>query len=580
MQLLRRINLTELRKALTNTLCRFPVAMTITAMAAIYCLIVMWSSSKEIEEFFSDHISMFMYSIYATVLSISITLATEQSGKIRTTAAVIINCAIVIVGALISLWWDLTGFDLIDASNQSVKCLLIAEMVLAAYLPFIIPFHRKDDERRFINFLHIIPVAFIQAFILYILLMLGLFGALLAIDALFDVSTSWVLYTSIATFCVVAGITHFAALIPDSNGISGYVQESRFDKVLGLYIITPLMILYGLILYIYMLTSIIKWELPDAPVTWLVTTITITSVLLQHILYGHYDSNKAVRIIARWTWIILLPLVIMMSVGLIYRINQYGLTINRALVFVFNIWVYFICIHQYITRSRKLRIAGISFCALAIITCALPFNISDAALMSQKRRLLNILNNNALLNPDGKIDYNTIGDGLAKLDNETIQEIQEHTMYIRDKYPVEEFTEMCVNYNDDRQTDPFLRIYNTVSANKYYYVHLSKDEPIDVSGFRHMRQYEYNEIDIIDGDHIVFHKSDDDSTTVDMSDWLRSFDCKLDSTTELNNVPCNELSIRTNNGKEKIILEYLCIRKEPRTDSLFISSISMFCLSK
>lgn len=60
-------------------------------------------------------------------------------------------------------------------------------------------------------------------------------------------------------------------------------------KILGLYILLPLLILYGTILYAYLIKIIIQWQLPDGWVSALVSILTIggTITLLYYIRYAY-----------------------------------------------------------------------------------------------------------------------------------------------------------------------------------------------------------------------------------------------------------------------------------------------------
>ena len=47
--------------------------------------------------------------------------------------------------------------------------------------------------------------------------------------------------------------------------------------------------------------------------------------------------------IARWLPALVLPLLVLMTVGIIRRFNDYGVTINRLYLITLNIWCYIVC---------------------------------------------------------------------------------------------------------------------------------------------------------------------------------------------------------------------------------------------
>ena len=104
-------------------------------------------------------------------------------------------------------------------------------------------------------------------------------------------------------------------------------------KILGLYILLPLLILYGTILYAYLIKIIIQWQLPDGWVSALVSILTIGGTITLFILYPLcIQENRPLKFFRQWFGILLLPLLILMTVGIIRRFQDYGITTNRLYI--------------------------------------------------------------------------------------------------------------------------------------------------------------------------------------------------------------------------------------------------------
>jgi len=86
-------------------------------------------------------------------------------------------------------------------------------------------------------------------------------------------------------------------------------------------------------------------------------------------------ENKVVTFISKYFPVILLPLLVLMSVGIFRRYDDYGLTINRAYVFLLNFWLYGISIYLFISKSMHLKWIIISFASIVFISSIGPWSV-------------------------------------------------------------------------------------------------------------------------------------------------------------------------------------------------------------
>ena len=114
-----------------------------------------------------------------------------------------------------------------------------------------------------------------------------------------------------------------------------------------------------LVLYIYGIKILVTWELPEGYVTWSVTALVAEVLVVEFFLFPL--SEKSLRplggLIKTALPALTLPLLVLMSVAIGYRINQYGFTTDRLYVLTFNIWCYMIMGYRLIAASTTPRLA-------------------------------------------------------------------------------------------------------------------------------------------------------------------------------------------------------------------------------
>ena len=142
------------------------------------------------------------------------------------------------------------------------------------------------------------------------------------------------------------------------------------------YLFVPRAALYLLVLYAYAGTILARWELPDGWVSWLVVALMAGVIAIEGGLYpsrikAHRPTDER---IARWLPLLALPLLVLMTVGIGRRFQDYGITLNRLYLVTLNGWFYFVCIGLIVNRARRLGWIPISFSLVFLMTSVLPVN--------------------------------------------------------------------------------------------------------------------------------------------------------------------------------------------------------------
>ena len=275
---------------------------------------------------------------------------------------------------------------------------------------FVVSYFNKNTDISFWEFSKSSVLQLIISFIFSQVLMLGLSLAILSLKELFKIDVDPKVYGNLAVGCyALFAPIYFLANVPDKT--EKYNQEfsfHKFLKILGLYILLPILALYTLILYVYLIQIIVKWELPEGWVSWLVSILALGGFLCMMILYPLRlnPENKLVSIFLKYFPVILLPLLVLMTIGISRRFDDYGLTINRAYVFLLNFWLYGISVYLFFTRSAHLKWVIISFVTIAFISSVGPWSVYNVTRRTMVNEIGQLLNEARLLK-NGKVVDNS-----------------------------------------------------------------------------------------------------------------------------------------------------------------------------
>lgn len=161
------------------------------------------------------------------------------------------------------------------------------------------------------------------------------------------------------------------------------------------FVLLPIVLIYFAVLYVYLFKILITWELPNGEVTRMVT---IQIVLVLVVLFGLRDyfhnsstaeSNVTIfRLAMRWLPLLMIPMLVLMTVAIFYRLNQYGITADRIYVTCFLLWAY--CVDFYLIlkfQNSNLNLVAISFAVGFVAISAIPgcnvISITNAVLRAE-----------------------------------------------------------------------------------------------------------------------------------------------------------------------------------------------------
>jgi hypothetical protein len=177
-----------------------------------------------------------------------------------------------------------------------------------------------------------------------------------------------------------------------------------------LYILTPLVAVFALILYGYLFKIILAWELPNRSVSWVVSILAGGGLLIITLLYPlRLEGKKFVVFLSRYFGLLILPLFVLMTVCIFRRIGDYGITIRRFYLLLLNIWFYGIYAYLFIIKSQRIKWILISPAVIALF-----FSIGFWSIPNVTKRIITSELNNYLDNKKIDISDTTFFDDMEQ----------------------------------------------------------------------------------------------------------------------------------------------------------------------
>ena len=315
----------------------------------------------------------------------------------------------------VKLWQRLTGHGVIVAIAAACTCgclfddilsleVLIA-MAFAAFLCILLPISYSRDPYKVWNYHARLVVAYFINGILCQIVAMSIGGIILSVELLFDLQLNTLvemMLTFVGFFLTPCCIL---ALMPtDMETLAPQPNPHKLIRFLAQYILLPLICVEGVILYIYGITILVRWELPIGGVVWLVFSYAIIGLLIWYLLMPYYLSEEKqwVRFFHRGFFISLLPLLGLLFVGLFRRIGDYGLTTNRYIVFVISAWLAIISIIFSIKKLKNVTPLILSLIVVTLLTLFGPWSMNNLPERTQIARFEKLATEYGLLK-DGHI---------------------------------------------------------------------------------------------------------------------------------------------------------------------------------
>lgn len=366
--------------SLRNILFRFPLQSLIALFAT-----GLWLSITD--NYVDDHVNMISklmaLSIVAFTVSLSIALFAESRHISKPASLGIQSLSIALsYSATLILFPEYFKTDMLK-----IILLIVSGHLLVSFSPFI----NTSNRLAFWNFNKTLFLRLFTSILFSILLYLGLAIALFSIESLFQLDFIGDVYYKLF---IVVGVGFNSLFFLDGipTNLSEVTGTSEYPKALKIftqYVLIPLSTIYLAILLVYELKIIFNMQLPDGMVSILIMGYAVFGILSYLLIYPISSEQKQgwITQFSRLFFWFMVPLLILLFVAIIVRIQDYGVTEKRYFVVVLASWLTGITIYFIAKKTPNIQIIPISLFFATILSSVGPQSVSSISKKSQQSRL-------------------------------------------------------------------------------------------------------------------------------------------------------------------------------------------------
>lgn len=317
-------------------------------------------------------------------------------------------------------------------------------------------------------------------------------------------------------------------------------KATRFFEILNNWILSPALLVYTTLLYVYGLKILFTWNLPKGMLSYMIATFLFIAVVAracQKLLKKeHYN----------WFYnrfhLIAIPILVLFWIGVLYRIQEYGFTEERVYLFIFAILISILSLLSFQTaKSKYVYFSYLTAILLAVVTFIPPINAQNLGLLSQQKRLNGYIQTLGLKDPEtGLIQKKEASEALR--DSSTVllfdkmAEVYQHLInetspaYMEKRYGYDSVKELTQTLF--AQNIPAYLQKDNISNNFYYTRH--SQQKINIAGYTLLHEQYFQSIIREDS---LFLKSDSVIVTAfDLSQFLAERPALLLPETSSNNM--------------------------------------------
>lgn len=278
-------------------------------------------------------------------------------------------------------------------------------MTMAVLLPLALLMCRRSvRNRRFVCD----TLIFVRSAVLAVLfanIALGLFQAILWSAAyIFGFADAvWVGHLATDILILAEMLLLPALFLMMLDRWSGCVcRSSRALEVLLNYIVTPSLMIYAAILYLYMAKIIMLWTLPEGGVAYMVFAFALLTLLVRAL------QSLSEKRFGEWFYraysFVMLPIAVLFWAGVARRVGEYGLTEPRVYLIACGS-VMSLAILLFLTRhtGRYLYLCLAAFVCFALLAYVPALHPERIAIRSQVARAKRIAASLGRLGADGRL---------------------------------------------------------------------------------------------------------------------------------------------------------------------------------
>jgi len=283
---------------------------------------------------------------------------------------------------------------------------------------------RPANENRFWWINHRAVTTAAVAIVGFLIVALGLVAIERSLAILFGLRLNDIVYEFILP---VAGLfltpVYWLATVPrldeyDAEALERPEFLSRAIGFLGEFVLTPLLVVYALILVAYAVQIAVTGEFPNGLLGWMVPVFVVTGAANWLVLHPPFmRRHRIVRLFRRvWYWLTIVPL-ILFALAVWVRIEAYGLTWERVLLVAGGVWAVLLTAAFLSRRLGDIRLIP-ALAAVTLIALSVgPWNMLHLSRWHQEQRLvaaMTLANAAAGENPDWSDENAAVARGAVR----------------------------------------------------------------------------------------------------------------------------------------------------------------------
>ena len=351
---------------------RFPLAVAF----AIFTTIAFICTGEYVVSYrrsIPDNELLYWLSIYpmtATMIALTISLVQESRKKFSIIPHVVAEAVWLAVSIALTFYCFSTNNDTEHTYDLETRLFIYTTAFLSI---FVAPFFKQKNENGFWVFLMKNAKAAVIAGAISAVLLIAIEGFLFGFFNLFDIEPSSgrpFIYSAIICSCTIFPILFFSGIPSIDDCLQETPALNKFQASANKFLFLPVISLYIILLYAYIAKIIIQWEMPKGMVSYLVSAsmllmlLRVTLTLPERINPKPSFEKTLLKILPAAC----IPLVILMSVGIMRRISDYGISEDRYYIAAVNIFYYIIIAILLIDKIKcKSRVIAIVFCGMLLI---------------------------------------------------------------------------------------------------------------------------------------------------------------------------------------------------------------------
>ena len=436
--------------------------------------------------------------------------------------------------------------------NNFIYFTLIAALVVGT--SFVGKFNYHKD---FVVYVAKILRAFIISNIYSFIVFVGISGIIFALNSLFKFNFGSSVYLRVAIFSFILFnvVTFFSDFPKVRDSFTDYKYPKAF-RILLVYIITPIVIIYTAILLAYFVKILVLWQIPNNLIVNLVIWFASFSIVYLFFL----SRVETITFINKFKIVFpftLFPLLGMMFFAIYLRIKEYGMTENRYIVIAVGLWIFLSLIYYIFYRENSNISIPIFLSVIILITGIGPASATSLSIRSQNTRFEKLLRDNKMIAGE-EIKPN------INIESDAKSQIVDIVSYMVRTDRVDKLSYMPKDFK--LSEDSFTKLFgfsNIIESKNYlgysYTDNLPTDSElgfdIDIEGYKHLI-YVYSLDDVVTSGNYKFEK---DKKEIKIYKKSKS-DYKTIMTIDLAKLRDNlKLLYKT---KDRIELEDLAIEKD------------------